>query len=108
MREFLHVNDLAKAVVFAMENRLKEHLYNVGTGSDLTIKELALLIQRTVGHTGAIIWDASKPDGTPRKLLDVSKLNHAGWKAQIKLEEGIAATYEWFLTNQKSLKECKL
>lgn len=108
MREFLHVNDLANAVVFALKNPMNEHLYNVGTGSDLTIRELALLVQKTVGHTGEIHWDSSKPDGTPRKLLDVSKLNHAGWKAEIDLPLGIATTYNWFLAHQESLKECKL
>lgn len=108
MREFLHVNDLAKAVVFALENELQDHLYNVGTGSDLTIKELALMIQRTVGHQGEIVWDASKPDGTPRKLMDVSKINAAGWKAEILLEDGIKETYNWFLENSKELKESKL
>lgn len=108
MREFLHVNDLARAVVFVLENRMGNHLYNVGTGTDLTIKELALLIQRTVGHTGDIIWDSSKPDGTPRKLMDVSKLNNAGWKAEIELKNGISSTYEWFLENLEQLKESKL
>jgi len=108
MREFLHVEDLAKAVVFTLENKLEEHLYNVGTGTDLTIKELALMIQRTVGHTGEIVWDSSKPDGTPRKLMDVSKMNNAGWKAEISLEKGIQRTYQWFLGNLTALKESKL
>lgn len=108
MREFLHVNDLAKAVVFTLENKLDEHLYNVGTGTDLTIKELALIIQRTVGHTGEIIWDSTKPDGTPRKLMDVSKMNTAGWKAEISLEEGIKETYQWFLENLDTMKQVKM
>jgi GDP-L-fucose synthase len=69
----------------------------VGTGIDLTIKDLAQIIQRIVGHTGEIIWDSSKPDGTPRKLMDVSKMLNAGWKAKIDLEEGIKKTYKWFL-----------
>lgn len=98
MREFLHVDDLAQAVLFAIQNTLPDNLYNVGVGSDLTIKELALLIQRIVGHTGEINWDSSKPDGTPRKLMDVSKLHELGWKANITLEEGIKDTYEWYLT----------
>jgi GDP-L-fucose synthase len=97
MREFLHVDDLAQAVLFALENTLPEHLYNVGSGTDLTIKDLALLIQKEVGHEGEIIWDASKPDGTPRKLMDVSKMNANGWKAQIGLQEGIQKTYIWYL-----------
>jgi GDP-L-fucose synthase len=99
MREFLHVDDLAQAVLFALENTLPEHLYNVGSGTDLTIKDLALLIQKEVGHEGEIIWDTSKPDGTPRKLMDVSKMNANGWKAQIGLPEGIQSTIEWFVSN---------
>ncbi len=97
MREFLHVDDLATAVVFAVENRLPEHLYNVGTGTDVTIKQLAKTIQNIVEHNGPINWDITKPDGTPRKLLDISKLNKLGWKAEIDLQQGIESTYEWFL-----------
>jgi GDP-L-fucose synthase len=108
MREFLHVNDLAEAVVYAIENRFEENLYNVGTGEDLTIKSLAELIQKAVGHQGKIIWDSSKPDGTPRKLLDVSKMTAQGWKAKISLEDGIKSTYEWFLENASSYKQVKI
>jgi GDP-L-fucose synthase len=108
MREFLHVNDLAAAVVFALENPLEEHLYNIGTGVDLTIKSLAELIQKTVGHTGPIIWDTSKPDGTPRKLMDVSKMANQGWKSKITLEDGIKSTYQWFLEHEHSFKEVKM
>jgi len=108
MREFLHVNDMADAVVFALENEFSDNLYNVGTGQDLTIKELALLIQRIVGHQGEIKWDSTKPDGTPRKLMDVSKMEKAGWKASTKLEDGIQKTYEWFLANQDTFKEVKI
>ena len=97
MREFLHVDDLAQAVLFALEHTLPEHLYNVGSGTDLTIKDLAQLIQKEVGHEGKIIWDTSKPDGTPRKLMDVQKMRHLGWQAQISLQEGIEKTYEWYL-----------
>ncbi len=96
MREFLHVDDMAQAVLFALQNRLPEHLYNVGTGTDVTIKQLAETIQGIVGHKGKIIWDSTKPDGTPRKLMDISKLNALGWKAQIALEEGIENTYKWY------------
>jgi GDP-L-fucose synthase len=99
LREFLHVDDLAQAVLFAVENTLPEHLYNVGSGTDLSIKDLALLIQKEVGHQGQILWDATKPDGTPRKLMDVSKMNALGWKAQIGLPEGIRSTIEWFVSN---------
>ncbi len=108
MREFLHVDDLAEAVSFALENKLQDNLYNVGTGKDLTIKELAETIQEIVGHQGEIIWDSSKPDGTPRKLMDVSKMDQAGWQAKIELKEGIKKTYQWFLENEDSFKEVKL
>jgi GDP-L-fucose synthase len=108
MREFLFVDDMAASVIFALENVLPEHLYNVGTGVDLTIKELAELIQKTVGHTGEIVWDSSKPDGTPRKLMDVSKMHDLGWKHQVSLEDGISRTYQWFLENINNFKEVKM
>jgi len=108
MREFLYVEDLAEAVVFTLENKFTDNLYNVGTGEDLTIRELAELIQKIVGHTGEIIWDASKPDGTPRKLMDVSKMTSAGWKAKTSLEDGIRKTYQWFLEHQGEFKEVKI
>ena len=108
MREFLHVDDLANAVIFALENELPEHLYNVGTSSDVTIKELAETIQIQVGHKGQINWDKSKPDGTPRKLMDSSKMNQLGWHANYSLEQGIANTYSWFLENQSNIKEVKI
>ena len=104
MREFLHVDDLAHAVLFGLENTLQEHLYNVGTGVDVTIKNLALLVQSTVGHEGEMEWDTNKPDGTPRKLMDISRLNSQGWKASIELGNGIKKTYRWFLDNQSSLR----
>ena len=107
-REFLHVEDLADAVIYTLENNLGDNLYNVGKGEDLSIKELAELIQKTVGHTGEIIWDSTKPDGTPRKLMDVSKMTEAGWKAKIELEDGIKSTYQWFLENVKAYKEVKI
>jgi GDP-L-fucose synthase len=107
-REFLHVEDLAEAVVYTLENNLIDNLYNVGKGEDLSIKELAELIQKTVGHTGEIIWDTSKPDGTPRKLMDVSKMTKAGWKAKIELEVGVKSTYQWFLENVNVYKEVKI
>jgi GDP-L-fucose synthase len=108
MREFLHVDDLADAVVFAVENELEDNLYNIGVGKDITIKDLAELIQKIVGHEGKIIWDSSKPDGTPRKLLDVSKMTKSGWKATIDLEDGIKKTYQWFLENESSFKQVKM
>lgn len=108
MREFLFVDDLADAVVFALENKLSRYLYNIGTGRDITIKELAKTIQSVVGHEGEIIWDESKPDGTPRKLLDVSKMKELGWCYSTELTEGIEKTYQWFLENIKDLKLIKL
>lgn len=108
MREFLFVDDMAASVIFALENKLPEHLYNVGTGVDLTIKELAELIQKIVGHTGEIIWDSEKPDGTPRKLMDVSKMHELGWKHKVELEDGITKTYRWFLENINSFKQVKM
>ncbi len=108
MREFLHVDDLGQAVLFALENELDEHLYNVGTGVDLTIKELAELVQSTVGHQGAIVWDSKKPDGTPRKLMEISKLLKEGWQARIDLEMGISKVYTWFLDNSLDLRNIEI
>lgn len=108
MREFLFVDDLAEAVVYALENKLDDHLYNVGSGKDVTIKELASMIQKITGHQGDIIWDATKPDGTPRKLMDVSKMNAMGWQYSTTLEAGIQKTYTWFLENINNFKEVKL
>ncbi|WP_348799445.1 GDP-L-fucose synthase family protein [Flavobacterium adhaerens] len=107
-REFLFVDDMASAVVFALENKLPDYLYNVGTGVDLTIKELAETIQKIIGHHGDIIWDSTKPDGTPRKLMDISKMHSLGWKHEVELELGIQRTYNWFLENIGKYKEVKL
>ena len=107
-REFLHVDDLAQAVCYALENPLEEHLYNVGTGTDLSIKDLAEKIQKIVGHQGEIQWDSSKPDGTPRKLLDVSKLHQEGWHHQIDLDDVIQSTYDWFQSHIDTIKEVKV
>ncbi len=95
-REFLHVDDLAEACVYLMENYHEAELVNIGTGEDLSIKDLALLIKGIVGFAGELRFDTSKPDGTPRKLLDVSKLHSYGWKHQIGLKEGIASVYEQY------------
>jgi GDP-L-fucose synthase len=108
MREFLHVDDLGQAVLFALENRFEEHLYNVGTGVDLTIKELAQLIQSAVRHQGKIIWDNTKPDGTPRKLMDNSKLEAQGWRSSIQLSHGIKSTYEWFKDSHSIIREVQI
>jgi GDP-L-fucose synthase len=101
MREFLHVDDMAQAVLFALEISLDEHLYNVGTGNDLSIKKLAEKIQSATGHLGEIVWDNSKPDGTPKKLMDSSKLTKLGWKYRIDLSEGIKSTLDWYLKSAK-------
>ncbi len=103
MREFLHVDDLADAIIYLMENYNDSEFVNIGTGVDITIKELAEIIQKAVGHKGEIKWDSSKPDGTPCKLLDVSKLHSLGWKHSIELEDGIKSTYDWFLNNYNNL-----
>ena len=108
MREFLFVDDMSEAVVFALENKLPDYLYNVGTGEDLTIKHLAETMQKITGHQGEIIWDATKPDGTPRKLMDISKMHALGWKHQVQLEEGIQKTYYWFLENINRFKQVKM
>ncbi|HHM1645910.1 TPA: GDP-L-fucose synthase family protein, partial [Klebsiella pneumoniae] len=111
MREFLHVDDMAAASIYVMEldkalwqeqtQPMLSHI-NVGTGVDCSIKELAETISKVVGYQGEVVFDSTKPDGTPRKLLDVSRLVGLGWKYQINLEAGLARTYEWFLKNQQS------
>jgi GDP-L-fucose synthase len=103
-REFLHVDDLAAATRFLMEHEVGDGVYNVGVGQDLTIRELAQCVTRIVGYEGELVFDASKPDGTPQKLLDVSRLAQMGWRSRIGLEQGIARTYEDFLTRYCVLK----
>jgi GDP-L-fucose synthase len=100
MREFLYVDDLAEASIFVMQNKKVAGLTNIGTGKDLTIKELAEMVQKTVGFKGEIKFDPTKPDGTPRKCLDVSKINSLGWKAKTSLEEGLKIVYQWYLENK--------
>ncbi|MGB2870094.1 MAG: GDP-L-fucose synthase [Bacteroidota bacterium] len=95
-REFLHVDDLAEACVFVMQNYNDSEVINIGVGEDISIKDLAQLIKRKVGYTGSIEFDITKPDGTPRKLLDVSKIHKLGWKARIGLEEGIGEVIGWY------------
>ncbi|MEA3122157.1 MAG: GDP-L-fucose synthase [Paraburkholderia sp.] len=97
-REFLHVDDLAEATRFLLERDVSEGIYNVGVGADLSIRELAETVTRIVGYEGKLVFDSSKPDGTPQKLLDVSRLAQIGWRARIGLEEGIARTYEDFVS----------
>lgn len=99
-REFLYVDDLAKACIFLMQNYESPEIVNIGTGEDVSILELANLVKDAVGYTGDILWDSSKPDGTPRKLLDVSKINNLGWKADTSLDEGLRLVYEWYKANK--------
>ena len=87
---------------------MSEYLYNVGSGKDITIKELAEIIQKAVGHKGEIIWDSKKPDGTIRKVMDISKMQESGWSYSTELNDGIEKTYSWFLENIESLKEVKM
>ncbi len=103
-REFLHVDDLASAAVFLMNEYDQPDIINVGTGEDVTIGELAQVVSRITGYTGRLTFDASKPDGTPRKLLDISRLRALGWKPSISLEDGLGSTYEWFLENIESAR----
>lgn len=108
MREFLHVDDFTDAVFFVLRNKMDDHLYNIGTGKDITIAKLAEKIQAITGHQGDIVWDTDKPDGTPRKLLDVSKISEEGWNHQIDVEEGIRKTYEWYVENEKNIREVQM
>ena len=98
-REFMHVDDLADACVFLMQNYTDPQIINVGTGKDMTIRELAELIRDIVGFTGRLEFDASRPDGTPRKLLDITRLQDMGWQARKPLEQGIRETYAWYVNN---------
>jgi GDP-L-fucose synthase len=102
LREFLHVDDLASACLFLMENYSQEEIINVGSGHELSIRDLAAMIQRIVGYQGEIVWDTTKPDGTPRKLMDSSRLLGLGWHAQIDLENGIRLAYRDFLASRGS------
>jgi GDP-L-fucose synthase len=103
-REFLHVDDLADACVFLMQHYDEASHINVGTGEDVSIRELAEMVRRIVHPTATIAWDTSKPDGAPRKLLDVTRLHALGWRHRIALGEGIESTYQWFLTHRAELR----
>lgn len=98
-REFLHADDLASACVYLMNTYNNPEIVNIGTGEDVSIKEFAELVRDVVGYQGEIVWDSSKPDGTPRKLLDVSRVNGLGWKASISLRQGVEQTYAWYMNN---------
>ena len=106
LREFLYVDDMADACVYLLQNYSGEEHVNIGTGKEITIKDLAQMVKETVGYTGDIVWDDSMPDGTPRKLLDVSKLHDIGWKEKVSLREGIRLSYEWYKSQPK--EELKL
>lgn len=108
MREFLHVDDFADAVFFVLRNKMDDHLYNIGTGKDIAIEKLAEKIQKITGHKGKIIWDTNKPDGTPRKLLDVSRMSEEGWTHKIGLDDGIEETYKWFTENAENIREVSM
>lgn len=99
LREFLHVDDCAAACLYLMENYDGDEIVNIGVGEDISISDLAGLVGEAVGYQGKIAYDTSKPDGTPRKLVDVSRINRLGWRAGISLEEGIRSTYQWFLAH---------
>lgn len=107
-REFLYVDDLADGILFLMENISKndipEHI-NIGYGSDISIKELSVLVKKEVGFEGNVVWDTSKPNGTPKKLMDSSQINQLGWKPTISLEEGIKKSYQWFQTHYEDLRK---
>lgn len=107
-REFLFVNDLAKAVMFILENKTEHSLYNVGSEFEISIKNLADIIKKVIDFNGEIIWDSSKPDGTPRKIVDATKIKKMGWKNDTELVEGIKKTYSYFLSNINNIKEIKL
>ena len=104
MREFLHVDDMADACLFLMENYSDSEIVNIGIGKDITIAELAAIVKEVVGYQGATVFDSSKPDGTPRKLVDTKKINRLGWQAKIELADGVRQTYKWFLQNQFDLR----
>lgn len=105
LREFLFVDDLAEACIFLMKNYSDSEIINIGTGEDISILDLANLIKEMVGYSGKIQLDASKPDGTPRKLLDVAKINSLGWKSKTGLNEGLKKTYDWYLNNLNLVKQ---
>jgi len=107
LRDFLFVDDLADAVIYTLENKLTDNLYNIGSGNEISIKELAKKIQKIVGHKGEVIWDESKPDGAPRKIMDISKIKNMGWTYTTELNVGIEKTYKWFLNNINNFKEVK-
>ena len=105
LREFLHVYDLSDACIHVLKNYSEDNHINVGTGSDISIADFAEMIRSIVGYNGRIIFDPSRPDGSPRKLLDVSKLKELNWRPQIVLSDGLAEYYQWYLDNQSFVRQ---
>jgi GDP-L-fucose synthase len=99
-REFMHTDDLAAACLFLLEHYSEKQFLNAGSGTDISIRELAELLAHIIGYKGSLVFDTSKPDGMPQKLLDVSKINSLGWNAQIALEDGLRGLYTWFLEHE--------
>jgi GDP-L-fucose synthase len=104
LREFLYVDDMADACVFLLEHYSGEQHVNIGTGKEVTIKELADTVQRVVGYQGEVVWNEDMPDGTPRKLTDVTKLHNLGWNHKVELEEGVQLAYDWFRENVREAR----
>ena len=104
MREFLYAEDLAKAILFILDNKINDELINVGSNTEISIKDLALKVKSVVGFNGEVEFDKDMPDGNPRKLLDSSLINELGWESKIDLDEGLAKTYEWYLDNEDTLR----
>jgi GDP-L-fucose synthase len=104
LREFLYIDDLAEGLIFALENYDDDSHFNIGSGREISIKDLTILVASTVGFTGEIIWDADKPDGTPRKILDVTKLANLGWVANTSIKDGLERTYKWMVENQMKIR----
>lgn len=107
-REFLHVDDAARAIVMMLETDPAESLYNVGTGEDLSIRDLVKEVSEVVGYRGQVLWDPSKPDGTPRKRLDITKITSLGWSPKVPLRDGLESTYRWFVENEKNTRKVKI
>ena len=108
LREFLFVDDLAQAVLYVLENKLSNNIYNIGSGHEISIKELGETVKKIVNFNGNIVWDINKPDGTPRKLLDISKLKSDGWVYSTNLKQGISLTYKWYLENINKIRKIKI
>jgi GDP-L-fucose synthase len=104
-REFLNSDDLATALLFLMLNYNEKEIINIGYGEDVTIKDLTEMIKMVSGYKGEILWDSSKPDGTPKRLLDVKKLFDLGWRPKIKLQDGLETTYKWFQENYSNVRK---